>query len=31
LDWKILWIAATEDVPALRVQIAAILQSDFPN
>jgi uncharacterized protein with HEPN domain len=30
LDWKILWVAATEDVPALRVQITAILQSDFP-
>ncbi|HUE25099.1 MAG TPA: DUF86 domain-containing protein [Bryobacteraceae bacterium] len=30
LDWKILWIAATEDVPALRIQISAILQSHFP-
>jgi uncharacterized protein with HEPN domain len=30
LDWKILWVTATEDVPALRVRIAAILQSAVP-
>jgi uncharacterized protein with HEPN domain len=30
LDWKILWVAAAEDVPALRAQVAAILESDFP-
>jgi uncharacterized protein with HEPN domain len=30
LDWKILWVAAAEDVPALRAQVVAILESDFP-
>jgi len=30
LDWKILWVAAAEDIPTLCVRIAAILQSDFP-
>lgn len=30
LDWKILWVAATEDVPALYLRIDAILKSEFP-
>ena len=30
LDWQILWVAAVEDIPALRVQITAILESEFP-
>ena len=30
LDWQILWVAAAEDVPALRKQIVGILESDFP-
>jgi uncharacterized protein with HEPN domain len=30
LDWKILWVAATEDVPALHLRIDAILKSEFP-
>jgi uncharacterized protein with HEPN domain len=29
LDWQILWVAAVEDIPALRRQITAILQSEF--
>ena len=30
LDWQILWVTAVEDIPALRRQITAILQSEFP-
>ena len=30
LDWQILWVAATEEVPALRQQIATILNVEFP-
>ena len=30
LDWKILWVTATEDVPTLRVRIAAILHGVVP-
>ena len=30
LSWSIIWVTATEDVPALRAQVAAILASDFP-
>lgn len=30
LDWQILWVAATEDIPALRSQIIAILEIEFP-
>ena len=29
LDWQILWVAATEEVPVLRQQIAAILEGEF--
>ena len=29
LDWQILWVAAIEDIPALRRQIAAILENEF--
>jgi uncharacterized protein with HEPN domain len=29
LDWQILWVAATDEVPVLRTQIAAILEADF--
>jgi uncharacterized protein with HEPN domain len=29
LDWKILWVTATEEVPALRARISAILRSGF--
>jgi len=31
LSWPIIWITATEDVPELRAQVAAILDSDFPD
>jgi uncharacterized protein with HEPN domain len=30
LDLRILWIAAADEVPALRNQIAAILENGFP-
>lgn len=30
LDWEILWVAATEDVPALQKQIAAIIENEYP-
>jgi uncharacterized protein with HEPN domain len=29
LDWQILWVAATDEAPVLRTQIAAILEADF--
>lgn len=29
LDWQILWVAATEEVPVLRKQIIAILEQEF--
>jgi uncharacterized protein with HEPN domain len=29
LDWQILWVAAVEDIPALRRQVTAILDSEF--
>jgi len=29
LDWQILWNAATDDIPALRRQVLAILTVDF--
>jgi len=30
LDWQILWVAATEEIPVLREQITAILENEFP-
>ena len=30
LSWSIIWVTATEDVPALRAQVTAILEADFP-
>ena len=30
LDWTILWIAATEEIPELRKQVEAIVQTEFP-
>lgn len=31
LDWRILWVAATEDLPELQRQMAAILRSEQPD
>lgn len=31
LDWKILWNAATDDIPHLREQVSRILSIEFPN
>ncbi len=31
LDWQILWGAATDDLPQLRLQIAEILKKEFPD
>ena len=30
LSWPIIWVTATEDVPALKALIAAILDADLP-
>ncbi len=30
LDWQILWIAATDDIPRLREQVNRILEREFP-
>lgn len=30
LDWQILWNAAVDDIPRLRMQISGILESEFP-
>lgn len=30
LDWQILWVAAVEDIPALRRQITTIITAEFP-
>jgi uncharacterized protein with HEPN domain len=30
IDWNVVWNAAVEDVPALRAQIAAILETEYP-
>ena len=30
LSWPIIWVTATEDVPVLKAQVVAILDSDFP-
>ena len=31
VDWPTVWVAATEDAPALRVQAIGILQAEFPD
>jgi len=31
LDWRIVWRTATELTPALRSQVTAILQAEFPD
>jgi uncharacterized protein with HEPN domain len=31
VEWRTVWIAATQDVPILRTQIAEILQREFPS
>jgi uncharacterized protein with HEPN domain len=30
IEWPIVWVAATEEAPALRAQIAEILRREFP-
>ena len=30
LDWQILWVAAVDDMPALRFQIITILNREYP-
>jgi uncharacterized protein with HEPN domain len=30
IDWSIVWDTATQDVPALRQQVAAIIEIDDP-
>jgi uncharacterized protein with HEPN domain len=30
VEWPIVWVAATEETPTLRRQIAMILERDFP-
>ncbi|MDX1581865.1 MAG: HepT-like ribonuclease domain-containing protein [Alphaproteobacteria bacterium] len=30
VDWNIVWVTATKDVPELRHLVAEILASDFP-
>ena len=29
IDWGVVWLAASREVPALRSQIAAVLQAEF--
>lgn len=29
LEWKVVWLAASKEVPALRVQVNSILQAEF--
>ena len=31
VDWPIVWVTATQDVPDMRRQIAAILAQEFPD
>ena len=31
VNWSIVWVAATEDAPALRKQVAQILASEYPD
>ena len=31
VDWSIVWVAATEDAPALRKQVMQILASEYPD
>jgi len=31
IDWNIVWIAATQDAPSLRNQIAQIIEREFPH
>jgi uncharacterized protein with HEPN domain len=31
VEWPIVWVAATEDTPSLRDQIATILAAEFPD
>ncbi|MCX5685515.1 MAG: DUF86 domain-containing protein [Planctomycetota bacterium] len=31
VDWPTVWVAATDDAPALRKRVAAILAVDFPD
>ena len=31
INWEIVWVAATQNAPALREQVKEILQDEFPN
>jgi len=31
VDWGTVWVAATEDAPALREKVAAILKAEYPD
>jgi uncharacterized protein with HEPN domain len=31
VDWGTVWVAATEDAPALRKQVATILKAEYPD
>ena len=31
VDWATIWVTATQDVPALRSQVAAILANEYPS
>lgn len=31
VDWRIVWVTATQDVPMLRQTIACLLEREFPN
>ncbi|MBC7237941.1 MAG: DUF86 domain-containing protein [Chloroflexi bacterium] len=31
VDWRIVWVTATQDVPMLRQAIARLLEREFPN
>lgn len=31
VDWNIVWLTATQDAPALREQVARILERDYPS
>lgn len=31
VDWSIVWVTATQDAPALRAKVAAILEEEYPD
>lgn len=31
VDWPTVWVAATDDAPALRTKVVAILAAEFPD